>query len=197
MKELRPILVNKASGHVPFESIEQAKESPYHSFLVVPLLRGLERLGIIILEHTDLSYFNDNDVKAMKAIAAQLASTVDSAQLFMRLHRKRLDETEPEEEKADTWLEFVKGQPASNGIAIGTLSKLQGNSVDILSHFKDYKNHDYVLEDFHKALQETENQLIDLQREMDENQYDIASLIFSTHLLIIKDSLFPEQWKKK
>ena len=65
-------------------------------------------------------------------------------------------------------MEFVKAQPASDGIAIGTLSKLQGNTVDILSHFKDYQNRDFGLDDFHKALQETENQLIELQREMDE-----------------------------
>ena len=51
----------------------------------------------------------------------------------------------------------------------------------------------FTLDDFRQALQRTEDQLEELQRGMDERLADVASMIFSAHLLIVKDSQFSGQ----
>jgi phosphotransferase system enzyme I (PtsP) len=190
LKELRPIREGSGFKNPKFKLIPGISEEQYQAFLAVPILRGLSRVGVLVLQDPVADYFDDNDAKALQAIAAQLATTIENAKLLMTLHRIRSDK--PEEKKpAESLhdLKFIRGKTAASGHAIGRPT-IFGSSMDQFV-VDDFAQHSAcTLEDFQRALNSTENQLEQLQLTMQERLADVASMIFSAHLLIVKDPKF-------
>ena len=52
---------------------------------MVPIIRGLLRIGALVVQDPQPGYFTENDEKALKAIAGQLAATLENARLLMSL----------------------------------------------------------------------------------------------------------------
>ncbi|MFC1467878.1 phosphoenolpyruvate--protein phosphotransferase [Verrucomicrobiota bacterium] len=188
MRELRPICVGRASQHPFFKHIPGIQEEGFESFLAVPIFRGLERIGVLVLQQRARDYFSAVNVKALRAIAAQLAHTIESANLLMSMHRK---ETKPEPKKRGlAGVAFLRGKAATSGIAFGKAAVMDVGGID---EFLDAALDDTCVctpEDFERALKVTEEQLERLQAEMEEQLGDVAALIFSAHLLILKDQEF-------
>jgi len=74
VKELRPIREGSGSRNPNFKFIPGISEEKYQAFLAVPILRGLSRVGALVLQDPVVDYFTENDTKALQAIAAQLAT---------------------------------------------------------------------------------------------------------------------------
>ena len=160
-------------------------EESYRAFLAVPLLRGLSRIGVLVVQDPVADYFSEDDEKALRAIASQLAVTIENARLLIGLHEEKPAAVEPvprgEMEK------FIKGSTASGGCALGTAVQL--GRFDPAEYAGAAGRH-LALEDFEKAVSMTEQQIEELQQEIGERLSDVASLIFSAHLLILRDQAF-------
>lgn len=193
LRELRPIREGTGRNNPQFKFIPGIYEERYQAFLAVPIMRGLDRVGVLVLQDPVQDYFDENDTKALQAIAAQLAATIENAKLLLTLHQlqestmaelsARSPETEPEEAE----LKFLRGLAASGGIAIGPATVF-GALEEV--HHEPAPGERWTLDDFHRALAKTEQQLEALQLQMEERLADVASMIFSAHLLIVKDSKF-------
>lgn len=190
LKELRPLRVAEASRHPGYKFFPGISEERYQAFLAVPILRGLIRIGVLVLQDPVPDYFDENDTKALQAIASQLATTIENAKLLMALHRKEVEkpgEVEAAEPLKD--LKFVKGKPGSRGSAMGQ-PIIFGSAADGFI-IDDYAGHETGTEaDFLRSLKLTEEQLEALQTTMQEALADVASMIFSAHILILKDEKF-------
>lgn len=185
MKELRPICEARGSKNPHFKYLPEILEDQFEAFLAVPILRGLARIGVLVVQDPQPHYFDQNDVKALRAIAGQLATTLENAKLFLSLHGAPIS-------RATTLVplpRLLRGKPASDGIAIGRGSILSMIDEEALRAF-DSDLSPRTLDDFHRALKETERQLSALQKKLEEDLSDVASLIFSAHLLILKDASF-------
>jgi len=190
LKELRAIREGSGSKNPNFKFIPGISEEKYQAFLAVPILRGLSRVGVLVLQDPVMDYFEENDTKALQAIAAQLATTIENAKLLIALHRIKSDS--PEEKKAVEpikELKFIKGNPASRGHATGRPT-IFGGAVDHFVIDDRMMALPCSMEDFNRALHLTEVQLEELQVTMQERLADVASMIFSAHLLIVKDKKF-------
>jgi len=181
--EQRPIREATASRNPRFKFVPGTDEERFEAFLAVPIIRGLSPVGVLAVQDPVPDYFDENDSKALESIAAQLASTIQNAKLLMNLQRQ-LPEVAGTTMPAD--LRYAKGIPASAGCAFGRTAVLgvledQGQSGPC------------TVEDFRRALSRTEAQLTDLQRAMEERLADVASMIFSAHLLMVKDRGFSGQ----
>lgn len=194
LKELRPIREGTGSRSPQFKYIPGIYEERYQAFLAVPIMRGLDRVGVLVLQDPVQDYFDENDTKALQAIAAQLAVTIENAKLLLTLHQ--LQESTmaglsaspvPESTEAEAELKFLRGAAGSGGIAIG-LATVFGALEEV--HHEPAPGEHWTLQDFHRALAKTEQQLEALQLHMEERLADVASMIFSAHLLIVKDSKF-------
>lgn len=193
MKELRPICEGHGSLNPHFKRFEDIFEENYEAFLAVPiLLRGVMRVGVLVTQDPQPNYFHQNDVKALKAIASQLAVVIENAKLLMSLHEAERRQAAPEKAPAPQAVApaFVKGVTASSGIVKGTAVVIDGHGYDVLIPAAEDDVSDYTLEDFQLALQESIAQLTQLQNRMEERLGDVASLIFNAHLLILKDDGF-------
>lgn len=187
MRELRPICVGRASQHPYFKHIPGIQEESFEAFLAVPIFRGLERIGVLVLQNQVRDHFTAVDVKALRAIAAQLAHTIESANLLLSMHRK---EVKPEPKKRGlVGVSFLRGKASTGGIAFGKAAVMDEGGID---EFLDSSLDDKCCSpaDFEQALKTTEEQLEKLQIEMEDQLGDVAALIFSAHLLILKDEEF-------
>jgi len=186
LKELRSICTGCAANSSSFQPVDGIGEEKYEAFLAVPIRRQLKRVGVLTVQDTQADYFDEADEQALKAIAAQLATVIENADLLMALHRQE------EQKPAETSLvgKMITGRPGSSGVArgVGSLTTVSGRSGQFRK--RESTPEDLTLEDFDRALKASEQQLSDLQREAAEDLSDVAQLIFSAHLLILADDEF-------
>lgn len=179
----RPIREADAARNPLFKFIPGTDEERYKAFLAVPIMRGLAPVGVLAVQDPAPGYFDENDARALQSIAAQLASAIESAELLMNLRRNR---AEAAAAAAPPELRCVNGAHVSDGLAYGRAAifgifEAQGQPGP------------FTADDFRRALARTEVQLAELQRNMEERLADVASMIFSAHLLMVKDSQFSGQ----
>ncbi|MDC7223154.1 MAG: phosphoenolpyruvate--protein phosphotransferase [Spirochaetales bacterium] len=189
MKEMRTILEEDGTLHPQFKRIENSYEENFKAFLAVPITRGLNRIGVMVLQHSQKGYFDSTDARALEAIAGQLAATLENARLLMDISRKEQEASS----EGETESRLFKGKKVVEGVALGQIcymddSHQEGHlSQENQKLFRDGK------EAFQEALKKAECQLLELQQKMDEELSDIASMIFSAHLLMLQDEAFSGQ----
>jgi phosphotransferase system enzyme I (PtsP) len=76
LENLAPLNEGLAGRNPQFKYFEEAEEDRFNSFLGVPILRGVEKIGVLVVQHEKRDYFDDIDVLAVRAIASQLAGVV-------------------------------------------------------------------------------------------------------------------------
>ncbi|MBN1818775.1 MAG: phosphoenolpyruvate--protein phosphotransferase [Sedimentisphaerales bacterium] len=190
LKEMRPICVSRASKHPNYKLFVGTDEEQYDNFLAVPITRGPARIGVLTLQRKKKKKFEEEDVMACRAVASQLANIIENAKFLMSMHQAHAP-VEPVEQTRSipTGLEFVRGKTAAEGFALGPAHVVdKEKTFDAL--YESRYDQAYTLEQFDQAVKATEIQLEDLQGQVEEKLTDAASLIFASHLLILKDKEF-------
>ena len=186
MKEMRPICERNASKAPGYRYFPGIGEEVYESFLAVPITRGQTRIGVLVIQNKRKDYFDAEDVQAVRAIASQLANTIEMAKVLIGLEEKREHKT-PESLHED--LLRIPCRIGSAGLAVG--GAIIGDERYSFRELKEaVKNKDYSLEDFRAALRHTESELEAMQRQIEEKLADVASLIFAAQILMLKDEAF-------
>lgn len=192
LKELRPICVSNASDQPNYKFFDDIGEEPYDNFLAVPILRGIQRIGVLVLQRKSKNPFNERDITACKGVSSQLANIIENAKFLLTIHV-------PHEKKAPAAslddLKFIRGKVASKGFAVSKSLLVDKEHTFAMLMQKHFAEH-YGLEDFEAALKTTRNQLETLQKKIEEKLSDAASLIFASHLMILKDHEFVGAMKR-
>ena len=186
MKEKVPINISDPQKHPQFRFFAEINEERFKSILAVPILRGISRIGVITLHREKNEQFQKRDVQALSVIASQIATILESTSLF--LLRDKTPVTRPKKLQIRDQ-QVVQGMSASEGFAMGEAYIFDRVRTFSLIENEDFEDR-YSVDDFKLALAETEKQLTELQREVEEKLDDAASLIFASHLLILKDPVF-------
>ena len=63
IKELRPICERNASKNLSFRYFPELGEEMYESFLAVPILRGKNKVGVMVIQNSEKNYFKEEDIK--------------------------------------------------------------------------------------------------------------------------------------
>jgi phosphotransferase system, enzyme I, PtsP len=185
-ESLRPICEDHASRHPDFKYFKEADEDPFESFLAVPIHRGNEKIGVLVVQHEHPGYFDEIDVMAMRAIASQLTGAIANARLMIEENHQAIPSRE------DDLLErfrFIKAKTASGGFAYAPVMVLKADPESLLSHRPDSE---FVTtpQGFLKAVETTKQQLTDLQDRLAQRLPESAGLIFEAHFMILKDARF-------
>lgn len=188
VRELRPICVGTASCSASYKFFPGIHEEEFEAFLAVPILRGLRRIGALVVQAGETNYFTPNDVKALRAIAAQLATMIENVQLLSEAREEASGEQEPVLKKVVTQ-SILRGRSASSGTARGKSYTLDTMNADVCM-LPDPDAEPHTFEEFEHAVERTAHQINKLQRQTSEDLADVAVLIFSAHLLILEDEQF-------
>ena len=184
MKEIRVIKEDVGSSNPLFKFIPGINEEKYDAFLAVPIIRGKFRIGVLVLQRGANRHFDDTDVKAVKGTASQLATMLEHIKLMVTPSG-----SSPETAIDFQQYSFIKGKGAAPGSASGP-AILYGTSRTSELISEDVFSENFAMEDFNRALMETERQLEALQEKVEEKLSDAASLIFASHLIMLKDRGF-------
>ena len=186
MERLQPIREGSGSRNPRFKYFEEADEDRFESFLAVPIQRGVEKIGVLVVQHEKVDYFGEMDVMALRAIAAQLAGAIENARLLIDLERGI---EIPSDADIIENLRFVKGKSAVEGYAYAPSNILRKKYDRLLTDDHGSDPGDTV-DDFHRAIDMTIEQLRELQKSVSKRLPESASLIFTAHFMILKDESF-------
>ena len=115
LAKLEPLNEGCAKRHPEFRYFKEAGEDPFDSFMAVPVFRGAEKIGVLVVQHKDHDYFDDVDVRVLRGIASQLAGAVGNARLLIESDPKQNDKANDYCESVN--LRFIKGKMAAGGHA--------------------------------------------------------------------------------
>ncbi|MBF0522874.1 MAG: phosphoenolpyruvate--protein phosphotransferase [Candidatus Omnitrophica bacterium] len=183
VKELRSVRERNASKVTGYQYFPDIGEEPFESFLAVPILRGQSRIGALVIQNTPKSFFNDNDEYALKAIASQLANTIESTKLLIELKEKP---STAELAVSPQGLKFIKGRVGAQGLAYGQAFIFRARNL-LEDAYQISQKQSLDLDDFYHSVEEVEQYLLDLQQKVEERLSDVASLIFTAQILMLKD----------
>lgn len=186
LKEMRPIC--ESDGHkVPyFKHIEGIDEEKYDAYLSVPIHLGETKIGVIMVQRTNNKPFQETDVQALKAVNTQVAYFVENARLLLNLHESNTIQSEPEKKEQ---LKIIKAKVASEGLVVAP--SLVRQKQKRLTNYKNRRYREkYSLQDFKRAVTQTELQILEFQQAVETLVSDDALYIFTGHLMILHDQAF-------
>ncbi len=185
LKELRPVCEKNASKTPGYRYFPDIGEEQYESFLAVPILRGTTRIGVVVIQNSQKNYFSEDDIKVFRAITSQLANTIETAKLLISFNEKANTPTDLSTEKE---LKFIKGRVGSEGFAFAPAVVYEQSAIFVPP--SEANPRQFSLDDFYSAVEKTEQQLEVLQAQIEEKLSDVASLIFTAQILMLKDQAF-------
>ena len=199
LQEMRPICEAKATDNPHYRHVPGSREEQFVSFLAVPILRKMNPVGVIVVQDPQWNYFTRNDVRALQVISSQLAGVIENAHLLLSIHGKGPGPSPTSRQAAEDEFgpdaHFIRGQGNSDGMALGLSARIG----DYLFHETDGAGCPFGLTeaDFDRAVERTEQQLLDLQRRLEDKLQDAASMIFGAHVLMLKDEAFSGEIRRR
>lgn len=189
LKDLRIICENHASSHPNYKWFKGLREEEYDAFLAAPIIRGIERIGVLVVQRMKGCDFTLDDMAMLRVVSSQLANIIENAKELVTLKSMVEKRSTPMEQGEPVPLTHVKGKTASAGFAYGHSSVEQKRgALERLRVQAEKTGHG--LEDFLRAVDVTRKQLNELQQAVEERLSDVASLVFTAHLMLLEDELF-------
>ncbi|MBN2706910.1 MAG: GAF domain-containing protein, partial [Deltaproteobacteria bacterium] len=184
LAERRPIVTAKASAHPAYRFFGGIDEELYEAFLAQPILRGINRIGVLVLQREENRPFTGDELAVTQTIASQLVNIVENARL---LSTPADPARAPLPRAVAAPLPgILRGKPASEGLTAGpVLVRRRHQNLD--DYLRSLPPAILDAADFAASLALTEKQLKQIQAEVEEQLSDVASLIFSAHLMMLKD----------
>jgi len=167
-----------------FKFFSNAGEESFNSFLCVPLCQGVEKVGVLVVQHREIDHFTPFDQRALKTAATQLAGAVENARLLMTLAPDKDAPPPPPDLPA-----FIRGQANATGVAQGLVRPSSRNRKALVFE-EDRSGRSYTLTEFTAALEKTVSELKALQDKFSATLPESASLIFTAHFMMLKDKNF-------
>src|SRR5262245_50873796 len=109
--EANPINLSEAQTHPAFADRPETGEEIYHSFLGVPVLRGGNTLGVLVVQNRASRAYSEEEEEALQTTAMVVAEMIASGEL--------LKLAKPGAELAIRPRLHLTGQAVSEGIALG------------------------------------------------------------------------------
>ncbi|NBB91327.1 MAG: phosphoenolpyruvate--protein phosphotransferase [Spirochaetes bacterium] len=162
-------------------------------FLVVPLQRGRVKLGVLIMQRSTRGGFTAELARGLRSLGSHLASTVDSVTAFTDLPEERQPAQAAEQEEPEAAL--VYGRIAAPGTAVGRAVLLDqawspdGNETADTEPPSEESSEEAGSR-LDVALAASEKQLEQLKQDAEARLSELASVIFTSHILMLHDEHF-------
>ena len=180
--EQRVLCEADAPSHPNYRYFPGIGEEAFRSFMAVPILRGRRPIGAMTLQSANVDHFTPEEAHVFRAIATQLATTIEMARLLLALEQP-VTSAAPAPEPISSKL--VQGRIGSEGIAVGECEQVRQPSLEELRAL--VADGGQGMPDFHRAVREAEEQLEHLERLANERLSDVTAAIFSAQLLMLRD----------
>ncbi len=190
LRESRAIYEKKGSMNPNYKRVPGLDEEKYDTYLVLPIEKGITKIGVLMLQREIGKTFSASEIKVSKIIASHLAIMIDNDRLMSYIGgRYKAGSHKAVKNGVDISYNFIKGKTASEGYHYSEIYKI--SQTDPFEFFtKSRFNKKYTKEEFISSLKLTESEIAELQKIIEKDFSEAASLIFGAHLLILRDRNF-------
>ncbi|HUX20260.1 MAG TPA: phosphoenolpyruvate--protein phosphotransferase [Spirochaetia bacterium] len=161
----------------------------YGSEMVVPLRRGPRRLGAVVLKHKRSDFFSETTEQDIRALFAQLGATIQNTSYLAPFQR-------PDNRPAPEASYLIQGQTASRGVASGFALPWETGFGDESEDPTDDPTPEAAVARFEASLEITHRQIELIHKDSESALYDVVSLIFGAHLLMLTDDAFSGEMRR-
>ncbi|MET0152186.1 MAG: phosphoenolpyruvate--protein phosphotransferase [Candidatus Binatia bacterium] len=212
LERLEPVMVVDALAHPRYKYFPETGEERYHSFLGVPVVERKKPLGVLVVQTLRRRRFGGDELRLMKAIAAQVAGIIGQLRLSeslqskekerneyrqrmiaaihqLRAYEKQQDlDSQSAEERSRT--ARLVGVAAAPGFGIGAAHVLR--PLVSFDQVGELRSEDPAAEwqRFRKALDGSVTQIDDLKSRMSDRVPEVDGSLFDTHRMMLEDKSF-------
>ena len=183
------LFVNNTNDVKKYLKDPNLAKNAFESFLFVPIMRGISKIGVLSLCSKAKNHFNARDIETLNVITSQLANIIENTNIFMKHVHEKQKEKKPTSTIFTDEQKRFKCMVASEGLALGK-SRILRKEKSVTKLLDAGFNKKYTENELMDAINETEKQLKKMQAKIEKTLDDAASLIFTSHLLMIKDDVF-------
>jgi len=184
LEKMAPVIVEDAPRDPHYKYLPVTHEEAFHSFLGIPLqVRGLP-IGTIYIQTREPRRFTDDEVRALSAIASQVAPIVDNARLLALVAGEEPPAVQPVH---DTGPRRYFGTPCSTGVVSGVVMRLVDRVPREPQPAMSVREE---LERLEGAFLRARDELLRMQQWLRDHNAEEAALVFSVQLMMLEDPTF-------
>ncbi|MDC7221667.1 MAG: phosphoenolpyruvate--protein phosphotransferase [Spirochaetales bacterium] len=170
-------------------------DEPPHGFslyskIIIPITRGVEKEGVVIMMHQEQDAYSNVDLADLKSAVSLLGDMLAEASILLE-QRAKIGH-----EKKITLPRVIKGIRTSRGVVEAKALPIWTDMEDAVENFPQAgsKNEELML--FTLARERSLEQLEKLTESLSSDEEDMVSLIFTAQLLMLKDMNFTGKIRK-
>ncbi len=209
-----PVMVVDAPSHPRFLYFPETGEERYHSFFGVPVNAQRTPIGVLVVQTSRPREFNQEEVRLLKAISAQVSTIIVHARLVDSLKDKERERKQSRQrmvsalkrlrsyegrgkertsERPRKFRSRLTGLAACPGFAYGK-AHIMHRRMDLAAIQKTHTGHPQgELERFRSALQQAVAQVEEIKTRMIALISDEAGAIFDVHRMLLNDPVLKGQ----
>ena len=176
-----PLNLENADKHPNFAYFEETGESPYHSFLGVPIIHHRKVLGVLVLQQETLRKFGDEEEAFVVTVCAQLSGAIAHAEATGAL-RKLASAGRGKSREA-----MFRGIPSSPGVGIGRVV-LVSDTADLASVPERFAEDSAAeIEIFRTALKSAKEDMRNLGEGLESKLSSEEMALFEVYIRMLDD----------
>lgn len=185
-----PVAVEDAFRDPHFVYLPETREELFHSYLALPLqVRGVA-IGALSVQTREVRRFTPDEVRALSAIATQIAPIVDNARLLSLIAGGESTAAAPERAAGPR---RIVGTPCSSGVACAPLILLRGTPRrEPVPRGTTQEE----MERLERACRRAREELRRMQEWLRERNAEEAALVFSVQMMFLEDPSFEGRMRK-
>ena len=171
-------------GAIRYINFDQVENHPFHSKILIPIIRGPEKIGVFLMAHQEKEAFLHLDQADLMQAVALLGDMLAEAMILLNYDKP--NEIELDYKKSH----ILKGMKTSDGIAEGFALPVWADIETAAEHLPPPGTKEDEILLFDKALNASLKQLEDLQDSAATVDTEMVALIFTAQMYMLKDSSF-------
>jgi phosphotransferase system enzyme I (PtsP) len=176
-----PLNLENADKHPNFAYFEETGESPYHSFLGVPIIHHRKVLGVLVLQQETLRKFGDEEEAFVVTVCAQLSGAIAHAEATGAL-RQLASAGRGKSREA-----VFRGIPSSPGVGIGRVV-LVSDTADLASVPERFADDSAAeIEIFRTALKSAKQDMRNLGEGLESKLSSEEMALFEVYIRMLDD----------
>ncbi len=174
-----PVNICNAASHHRYQVNPDTGEDQYQAFLGVPVIDHRRLYGVLVIQRTENSSFEDDDVAFLVTLGAQLAGAISHAELIGGI-------TSKDDQHSSILIDGIAGSP---GVAIGTASVIF-QEADLQSiPGKKIKNIAAEIQRFKAAVEHVVDDLAVIRDQLGEQVPAETRMIFDAYIMMCSSDL--------
>ncbi len=171
-------------GTIKVIKSSQEEKQLFGAKIIIPILRGPEKIGVLLIAHEDRDFFDGIDKADLMSAVSLLGDVLVEANALLEHWRNR------QKVRSGSFPDKIRGKKASGGIISGTALPIWGDMEAAVHTLPPKGNPEEEKALFQRALKDAQQQLEEFQNSSALGPESIVSLIFTAQIYMLKDQSF-------